>query len=177
MADVTVDRDGTGGDLPRRFREVAPGVFAQEVVLAQPLAGVQKQPTAASTPVPVAADVVGGRGAAAGAVVLTVPAGRTWRGVLELAASAVAAIGAAAANRSARLDLAGVGATPAAGVLLEVPLALPVTAATATMGAGASLASSTSLVIVAAAVDAVVTLQGDATTMRASARGELLGLA
>lgn len=131
--------------------------------------------TAAAMPTPAPGDIVGGRGAAAGAVILRVPAGRTWRGSVHLAAVAHAAIGDAAAIRTCRLDLAGAGVTPAAGIFLELPLALAVTAATATQGsndrAGTTMPG---VVIVAGGAEATLTLNGDATQMRASARGELI---
>lgn len=125
---------------------------------------------------PPAANVVGGRGAAVGAEVLRVPAGRTWRGEVHLASSSSAAIGAAAAVHVASLNLAGAGAaaTPAPGVLLELATALPATAATAVMGSSGRADANMPLVIVAGTADAVVTLAGTATAMRASARGELI---
>lgn len=133
--------------------------------------------TAVRTAPPVAANVVGDQGAAAGAVILTVPAGRTWSGVVRLSGQATAAVGAAAATVTAELTLAGAGAIPAPGVLVGLALALPVTTATATMGAQAADRTEVPVVIVAAAgAPATLTLNASAgmTAVRASARGVLI---
>lgn len=126
---------------------------------------------------PFAADIRGGRGALAGDVILTVPAGRTWRGTVHLTAQASQAIGAAAAVHTADINLAGVGATPAPGTLLSVAVAVPATTATATEGAAGRDDVSMPLTIVAAGVDATLTIAASAgvTAVRASARGELIG--
>lgn len=174
MPDVTLDEDGPGGTLARRMREVAPGVYAAEVVLAQPLAGAQGVPVVQA--IPLAADVQGGTGAA-GATILNVPAGRTWRGSVAVAVSAVAAIGAAAVTLAGRVNVAGVGAVPAVGALVECPVSLAVTTATATMGAsGHNSVVVTDVLVVAPAGNAVtLAVAADAgANVRATARGMLV---
>lgn len=126
---------------------------------------------------PLAANVVGGRGAAAGEVILTVPAGRTWRGTLHLAGQASNAIGAAAATHTADLVLAGVGAVPAPGTILSVAVANAASTATATSGtSGRDDVSMPVTIVAAAGAPATVTLAMSAgmTAVRASARGELI---
>lgn len=139
-------------------------------------AGLQgsRTPVAVTQGAPSAANVVGGSAAVAGGELLRVPVGRTWRGQVHLACSSSAAIGAAAAVHLARLDLAGIGAKPAPGVLLELPVALAATTATATQGVQGRADATVLLVIVAGTADAVVTMNGTATVMRATARGELI---
>lgn len=135
-----------------------------------------KQPVPVAEAAPPAANLRGGRGAAAGATILTVPAGRTWKGEVHLTGQAANAIGAAAATHTADLVLAGAGATPAPGTLLSVALALPATTATATQGSYGRDSVSMPMVIVAGSADAVVTIAASAgmTAVRASARGELI---
>lgn len=164
MADAIINTGGTNAPTDRRrLRDMGGGVFAEEV--------------AAVAPPPAAGNVVGGAGDQ-GVTILTVPAGRTWRGSLSLAASASAAIGAAAANTGARLDIAGTGALPAAGTLLRVPLALPGTAATGTIGASGSASTDITDVVIMAGPDAPATVAvvAEAASVQASgtARGMLV---
>lgn len=163
MADmiITVGETGNPSDK-RRLRDMGGGVFAEEVAAVQP---------------PPAADSVLGGAGDQGATILTVPAGRTWRGSLSLAASAQAAIGTAAASTGARLDIAGAGSLPAAGTLLRIPLAVPATTATATMGAGATGSiSARDVTIIAGAAAVTVTVVAEAVSVLASgtARGMLV---
>lgn len=166
MADRVID---FGAGDSRRVRDSGAGIYVPEVYIANPSVPV-------SPPTPAAADVVGGTGAA-GATILTVPAGRTWRGVVALAAAASAAIGTAAATVVAAVNVAGAGATPAAGALVQMALALPITLAAATNGAAqANSVSLPDVVVIAPAGNAVtLTVTADAgVEARGTARGVLL---
>lgn len=167
MADRVVYDLATG--TPRRYRDLNGQSWVPEVYLTNPSVAV-------TTSTPTAANIVGGRGAASGAEILRVPAGRTWRGEVHLTGQAANAIGAAAAVHTADIVLAGAGATPAAGTVLSVALALPATTATATQGTYGRDAVSMPFVIVAGGADAVLTVSASAgmTAVRASARGELI---
>lgn len=157
-----------------RWREVRADEFAQEVVLVQPLTGGQSIPTRDGAPN--AADIRSGQGAA-GATILTVPAGRTWIGTATLEVSHAAAMGAAAATVTGSIDISGAGSTPAPGKLVEIALAIPATTATAAIGAADTLSVTIpDVVIVAPSANSVVltVVAGGATVVRGVVVGALV---
>lgn len=160
MPDVLTD---PSGGLVRRLRDVGGGAHAPEVVVVP-------------TP-PTAANLLSGRAAASGAVFLTVPAGRTWRGHVHVSAAASAAIGAAAAVETCSVAVIGAGAVPAAGTLLQLALALAATTATGTQGATASDRATIPLTLTAGAAapaELQLVLSAGLTAGRATAVGELV---
>lgn len=161
MADKVVNQ--------QRLRDLGGGVFAPEVTIGMPAGS--SVPVQSATPLP--ADVLGGTGGG-GQTILTVPAGRTWKGSLSLSVSVSAAVGAAGGPQTCGLDLTGAGATPAAGRIVQVTVVLPTTTATATAGAaGDNAAHLSDVVIVAGAgAPAVLAVTGSAS---GTARGVLIG--
>lgn len=133
-------------------------------------------PTAPAVMAIPAADVVVGRATANAATIITVPAGRIWRGTVVLSAALATAAATAGATASPTVSVAGAGATPAAGVVLGLALATGGGAATGTVGTNSQDSVVVPLVVVAPAGNAVtLTLQtGGATTASATASGDLI---
>jgi hypothetical protein len=113
---------------------------------------------------------------AAIATIITVPAGRTWRGTLVIAGAVAAAAGAAAINAIANIKVNGTGSVPTAGTnLLTLPLSTPVVAAATAGIAIAASVTLTDVVVVAPPANAVtVDFNPTAATARAVAHGVLL---
>lgn len=132
--------------------------------------------SSAGSAVPATANIVSGRATADAATIITVPAGRTWKGTVSLTASLATAIGAAATAATPTVSIAGAGATPAAGAILGRPLNVAASAATATNGSNVAGNADTELTVAAPAGNAVtLTLQlGGATAASATATGLLL---
>ena len=132
--------------------------------------------TAPIDAVPAIANIVSGRATADAATIITIPAGRTWKGKVTLAASLSAALNTAAVAAVPTVSIAGAGATPAAGAILGRPLHVPLSTATATNGSYVAGTADTDLIVTAPAGNAVtLTLQlGGATAASATAAGVLL---
>jgi hypothetical protein len=105
---------------------------------------------------------------------LTIPAGRTWIGVISITASLVNAAGAAAASARPTISTAGAGVIPAAGTILGCDLSVAISAAAAN-GNQDSNSVSQRLVVIAPAGNAVTltTAASTSTTASFAATGEL----
>lgn len=73
------------------------------------------------------------------AVIISIPAGRTWQGTVYVSGAAANAIGSGATSWTVGVQVSGAGATPASGTAVAgLALQLPATIATATTGASAA---------------------------------------
>lgn len=159
MADKLVDLGGWG---TVRLKDMGDGTFATVIAVA-------------SAP-PAAANILTGRATANGGTVITVPAGRIWRGTVALSAALATAAATAGATATPTVSTAGAGVTPAAGAVLGLALATGGGVATGTVGTNAQNSVAAPLTVIAPAGNAVtLTLQtGGATVASASAVGELV---
>lgn len=122
-----------------------------------------------------AADILCGTATAPGAVIIDLPAGRTWHGVVTLSAVVRVASGGAAVNAVARVDIGGVGVVPPAGTYLRLNLSAPASA----VGGNGTVDSgqiSTTMTIITPAVNSISLILNttDTTMQSASANGQLL---
>lgn len=161
MADqfVTINE---GGTITKRLKDMGDGTFAE-------IAAPETQMVAA-------ANVLVGRATADAATIITVPAGRVWRGTVALSAAMGTAAAVAGVTATPTVSVAGTGVTPAAGVVLGLALRTGGGAATGTVGTNSQGSVSLPLTVIAPSGNEVtVTLQtGGATVASATASGELL---
>lgn len=115
-----------------------------------------------------------GAASANNATIITIPAGKVWKGKISLnAALSVAASGSAVSSR-ATVSVAGSTATPAAGVVLGVFLAVPAPAAS-TAGIAVTGRDETDIIVVAGTSAATLTLQiNSVSAATATASGQIV---
>lgn len=126
---------------------------------------------------PAGANVLVGRATADAAVIITIPAGRTWKGSVQLSGALGTAAATAGASASPTVSTAGVGVVPAAGAIVGLDLRTGGGVATGTVGTNSEAAiTAPDVTVIAPAGNAVtLTLQlGGATLASASAIGLLL---
>jgi hypothetical protein len=121
-----------------------------------------------SAAVPVAANVIAGTvshtSTTAAATIVTIAAGKTWRGTIGISCDVgIAAASATAGQALGVITTAGTNATPAAGTYLACEARAGANAATGTVGAqGANSVACSDFVVIAPAGNAV-TIQGAST--------------
>ena len=141
-------------------------------------------PLSVVTGAPAAANVLTGfqtfTATALATTIITVPAGRTWLGMLSAqSAVSVAAATAVAGSARAVISVAGAGSTPAAGALMAIEAMAAANAAGGTTGTQGSRNASNNFTIVAPAGNAVLvqvvpTISGTAGRVDAWAAGALI---
>jgi hypothetical protein len=105
--------------------------------------------------------------------IITIPAGRTWKGRISLNATATVAASGAAISSRATVSTAGATVTPAAGVVLGVYVSVPAQLSTTTGQVANS--DQTDITVVAGTSAATLTLQiNSASAASATASGVLL---
>jgi hypothetical protein len=137
--------------------------------------GSSSAPTSTIPGAPASANILAGVATANAAMIITIPAGRTWVGTVSLSASVVVASAGAAVTASARVSTAGTGVVPAAGDYLRLDLNAPASAAAAA-GTKDSGQISTPMTVVAPAGNAVTLVLNvtNTTVQSASANGALI---
>lgn len=133
--------------------------------------------TSAVAVAPAAANVVAGRATVDAATIITIPAGRTWKGSVSLSGALGTAPAVAGATATPTVSIAGVGAVPAAGAIVGLALRTGGGVATGTVGTNAEAATTIPEVTVIAPAGNAVTLTlqlGGATAASASAIGVLV---
>lgn len=132
-----------------------------------------------TVPVPfatAAANILVGSATADAATIITIPAGRAWKGTVVLSAALGTAPAVAGATADPTVSTAGTNVVPAAGVVLRTALRTGGGSAAATVGTNSQGTASIPLTVIAPPGNAAtLTLQlGGATAASASASGELL---
>jgi len=119
-------------------------------------------------------DILCGSTTTSGGTIITIPAGRSWRGRVSLSASVVVATGGGAVNASARVSVAGAGSDPVAGDYLRMDLQAPASVLGA-VGTGDSGHTSTDMFVTAPAGNTVALVLNttNTTAQSASANGTL----
>lgn len=109
-----------------------------------------------------------------GGTIITIPAGRSWRGHVTLSATVAVAPGGAAVVASARVSVVGANSTPPAGDYLRVDLQAPASVLGA-VGTGGSGTNGAPMFVTAPDANSVdLVLNTTNTTMQsASANGTL----
>lgn len=136
-------------------------------------------PSATVTPANVLVGFQSFTATTAATTVLTVPAGRTWVGTLNISASVTnAAVNAVQGQARAVVTTAGAGVTPAAGTIAAVEARAGANAATGTVGTQGNAHINVNAVVVAPAGNAVqiqvtTTIAGTAGVVDISANGSL----
>lgn len=134
-------------------------------------------------PKPSAANILCGKYAStdgSSGTLITIPAGRVWRGWVTLVAGGSVAAGSAAINSRATVQLSGSGTpTPATGqVLLQVPISVPSQSAVTANTGGATVTNRDAqfVTLFADASNAllVTVTQNTVTNFAATAFGELI---
>lgn len=121
-------------------------------------------------------NILVGLAIANGGTIITVPAGRTWYGLVTLSGALTTAAAAVGANGSVRASTAGAGAVPAAGDYVRLDLAAPGGVLGALVGSQDSGQIQQSLYVSAPATNAVTLVMNstNTTVQSASASGILL---
>lgn len=125
---------------------------------------------------PAAADILNGQINAIGTII-TIPAGRTWRGSITIAGSVSVAPGGAAVVAVPNVKVNGAGAVPTAGVIVAIlPLTVPAVGATATNGSALSGSVTIPTLVAIAPANNAITVDFDPSlaTARGIAIGQLL---
>jgi hypothetical protein len=110
------------------------------------------------SPPPVAANVLDGFTRFGSTVLITVPAGRTWIGMVGISGTLVDAPAAGATNASAGITTTGTGVIPAAGTYVELVLTAPAAGTILNAGGTGTSGSITMPMVVVAPVGNAVTL-------------------
>lgn len=140
-----------------RHVDLGDGTFAPQVVIkAAPGAGALNVTPGAPAASNILVGVLSHAITTAATTLMTVPAGRTWTGmVVVTCTTSVAAASATAGQARAVVTTAGVGVVPAAGSVLAAEARAGANAATGTVGSSNSVTQSIPLTVVAPAGNAV----------------------
>lgn len=176
MADLVTEerghppRDSFGQFIKRRWKEIREGEFAPEIAVGGTVD--------VKSPAPLADNVLGGYRNTTGTVI-TVPAGRTWKGKIGANVSVrVAPTSTSVGQARAQFALSGTGAKPLVGTVMAVDAIAGPNSATGSVSSQSANAETTDMTITAAGVPALLEVtvinSGTGSSVDAWAHGELL---